>query len=172
MSDPAWDSAEELMRTWLQRAREGQHSHHEAGKLLKRANYALAVPIIVITAGLGTAAFATIATQLSGGWKVAFGVLGIAAAVLSTLQTHMRYAERAEKHKNLGAQYGVIRRKLETILATPREEREDRRAVLDEVRSKFDALSGEGDVVSRRIFDRTIKRLAERDRQRSKQLGR
>ncbi|WP_410809462.1 SLATT domain-containing protein [Micromonospora sp. 067-2] len=167
MADARWESAEELLKTWLRRGREGQHSHHEAGKVLKRANYALAIPVIVITAGLGTAAFATITTRLASGWKVTFGVLSIAAAVLSTLQTHMRYAERAEKHKTLGAQYGNIRRRIESVLATPLIEREDPRSVLDEIRAKFDALSSEGDVVTRRIFAKTLRRLDERDRDRA-----
>jgi hypothetical protein len=169
MSDAAWESAEELLSKWLRRAREGQHSHHEAGKALKRANYILAIPIIVITTGLGTAAFATLTTQLAGAWKVTFGALSIVAAVLSTLQTHMRYAERAEKHKALGAQYGNVRRRIESILATPRGEREDRRATLDEIRARVDALSSEGDVVPRRIFAKTLKRLDDRDRARSKE---
>lgn len=169
MPDASWGPADDLLRTWLRRAREGQHSHHEAGKALKRANYALAIPIIVITTALGTAAFATITTQLAGGWKVAFGGLSITAAVLSTLQTHLRYSERAEKHKNLGAQYGNVRRRIESVLATPHDEREDRRSILDEIRGKLDSLSTEGDVVSRRIFTRTISRLEERDRRRAKE---
>lgn len=48
-----WGPVDDLLRGWLRRAREGQHSHHEAGKLFRLANYWLAVPVIVITTGLG-----------------------------------------------------------------------------------------------------------------------
>ncbi|MEU5965908.1 SLATT domain-containing protein [Micromonospora parva] len=168
LSDTQWTQADKLLQTWLRRAREGQHSHHEAGKFLKRANYWLAVPVIVITTALGTGAFATLTSNVPGLLKITFGVLSIAAAILSALQIHLRFPERAEKHKTLGAQYGNVRRRIEAILATPHQERGDRQSLLDEVRGRFDALSSEGDVVSRRIFDKTLARLDARDRQRVK----
>ncbi len=159
-----WATADELLKKWLRRTREGQHSHHEAGKLLKRVNYWLAIPVIVITTVLGTGAFATLTSNVSKELRLLFGVLSIVAAVLSALQIHLRYPERAEKHRSLGAQYGNIRRRIESILATPYEERGDRSLMLDELRGRLDALSSEGDVVSRRVFDRTLKRLDDRDK--------
>ncbi|RZU74351.1 hypothetical protein EV384_2804 [Micromonospora kangleipakensis] len=171
MSDSQWTQADKLLQTWLTRAREGQHSHHEAGKFLKRANYWLAVPVIVITTTLGTGAFATLTSSVPGFLKITFGVLSITAAILSALQIHLRFPERAEKHKTLGAQYGNVRRRIEAILATPHQERGDRQPLLDEIRGKFDALSSEGDVVSRRIFDKTLARLDARDKQRASTKG-
>ncbi|MET8303756.1 MULTISPECIES: SLATT domain-containing protein [Micromonospora] len=167
MSDLQWMQADKLLQTWLRRAREGQHSHHEAGKFLKRANYWLAIPVIVITTVLGTGAFAALTSNVPGSLKITFGVFSIVAAILSALQIHLRFPERAEKHKTLGAQYGNIRRRIEAIIATPHDEREERQRLLDEIRGKFDALSTEGDVVSRRIFDKTLARLDARDKRRA-----
>ena len=45
MSDE-WEDAEKLLRDWLRRSREGQHSHHEAGKFCRSVNYFLAVPVM------------------------------------------------------------------------------------------------------------------------------
>lgn len=165
LSDPRWAQADELLETWLRRAREGQHSHHEAGKFLKRANYWIAIPVIIITTALGTGAFATLTSSVPSGLKIIFGAFSILAAILSALQVHFRFPERAEKHKTLGAQYGNVRRRIEAILATPQEERGESQRLLDEIRGKFDALSSEGDVVSRRIFDKTLARLDAHDRQ-------
>jgi hypothetical protein len=162
-----WAAGDELLRTWLRRAREGQHSHHEAGKYFRRANYWLAIPVIVITTTLGTAAFATINTQLAGAGKIWFGLLSMSAAVLAALQTHLRYAEKAEKHKSVGAQYGGIRRRIEAILSLPPDQRAKQADIIEELRQKLDSISSEGDVVSRRIFERTQKRLASKDRKRS-----
>jgi endonuclease/exonuclease/phosphatase (EEP) superfamily protein YafD len=163
VSQEPWSAADELLEKWLIRAREGQHSHHEAGKFFRRANYWLAVPIIVITSTLGTAAFASISTVMADTGKIWFGALSMLAAVLAGLQTHFRYAEKAEKHKNLGAQYGAIRRRIEAVLALPHAQRGQQAEVLEEISYKLDAISGEGDVVSRRIFERTQQRLARKD---------
>jgi hypothetical protein len=155
-----WGPVDDLLRKWLHRAREGQHSHHEAGKFFRRANYWLAVPVIVITTALGTASFATITTTLSGAAKVGFGLLSMLAAVLAALQTHFRYAEKAEKHKNIGARYGGIRRRIEAVLSLPYDQRGKPAELVDEIRNKLDTISGDGDVVSRRIFERTRRGLA------------
>lgn len=167
MDDEGWAKAEVLLRDWLRRAREGQHSHYEAGKFFRRANYWLAVPVVLITTTLGTAAFASVAAETGDGGKIWFGALSMLAAALATLQTHFRYAEKAEKHKTLGAEYGNIRRRVEALLSLPLSQRGQQREVLDEIRNQFDAISAEGDVVSRRIFRRTERRLARRDRDRT-----
>jgi hypothetical protein len=163
VDDDPWADSEVLLRTWLRRAREGQHGHHEAGKVFRRADYWLKIPIVIITTALGTAAFATLTVHISGGAKIGFGVLSIVAAVLASLQVHLRYAERAERHKNLGAQYGAIRRRIEAVLALQRASRGNPSHILDELRYKLDAIANEGEAVSRRVWDRTRSRLAGQD---------
>ncbi len=163
MTEDDWKSTEELLRTWLRRTRYSQHSHHEAGKRLKRFNYLLAVPIVVITTALGTAALATITTKVNDAGKLTFGVLSLIAAVLAALQTHLAWAERSERHKTLGAKYGDIRRDIEEILALPVNERGAQKKVMDKIRTDLDGISGEGDVVPRRVFEKTRRRLAQED---------
>jgi hypothetical protein len=158
-----WADSEVLLRTWLRRAREGQHGHHEAGKAFRRADYWLKIPIVIITTALGTAAFATLTVNVPGAAKICFGLMSILAAVLASLQVHLRYAERAERHKNLGAQYGALRRRIEALLAVPRDARGNPSDVLDELRYKLDAIADEGEAVSRRVWDRTRARLAAQD---------
>ena len=158
MSDH-WREAEHLLHEWLHRARLGQHSHHEAGKHYRRVNYWFALPIVVVTTTMGTAAFATLAAHASANWTIVFGVASIAVAVLAALQTHLGYAERAEKHKNLGAQYGVVRRCIEAVLAVPYDGRGRPADVLDRIRQALDAIGDDSDPVPRRIFERTLRRL-------------
>lgn len=164
MNEKRWEDAEALLRTWLRRTRAGQHSHHEAGKAFRRADYWLKIPILVITTALGTAAFATVTANVSAGAKLCFGVFSILAAVLASLQVHLRYAERAERHRNLGARYGAIRRRIEALLVVPADARGDPSEVLDQIRGKLDAIADEGEAVSRRVWDRTCARLAAQDR--------
>ncbi|MFB9361432.1 SLATT domain-containing protein [Actinoplanes nipponensis] len=164
MSQEDWDKAEDLLRVWLRRAREGQHMHHEAGKYFRRAHYTIAIPVVVITTVLGTATFATITSKLSATTKIWFGALTLLAAALAALQLHLRYLERAEKHKSIGANYGKIRRDIETLLALTRTTRGDAKEAIATLKADLDRISSEGDAVSRRIYNKTLERLAARDR--------
>ncbi|GIM95693.1 hypothetical protein Ato02nite_074860 [Paractinoplanes toevensis] len=158
-----WDGAEAAMRTWLRRTREGQHMQYEAAKHFRRAHYIIAVPVVVITTIVGTATFANITNTVPAATKVWFGSLTLLAAALAALQLHFRYLERAEKHKNLGAQYGKIRREIESVLALTAQSRGDAKETLERIRSELDRVSGDGDAVSRRIYNKTLKTLAARD---------
>lgn len=160
MADENWKDAETLLRDWLRRARESQHSHHEAGKFCRAINYWFAAPVIIITTVVGTAAFASIEKQVSDSAKIWFGVVSLLAAVLSALQTHFQFSERSEKHKSLGATYGNIRREIEEVLSLPPGQRGDMKKVMSRIRERLDAIASEGPVVSRRIFNRTLKMLS------------
>jgi hypothetical protein len=164
VGDNDWERAEKMLNEWKIRVRHSQHSHHEAGKFYKMLNYALSVPVVVLTAAIGTSAFASLQKQTSDTAKLWLGGLSMLAAVLTALQTHFQFGQRAEKHKALGAQYGNIRREIEEILVLPPQERGDRRKCLDEIRAKKDEIGGEGDVVPRWIWNRTLKMLEKKDR--------
>ena len=155
-----WQGADVLLRDWLRRARESQHSQHEAGKYYRIVNYWFAVPVIVITTALGTAAFASIEKTVSNSAKVWFGIASLVAAVLSALQTHFHFSERSETHKSIGARYGNIRREIEEVLAVPTEQRGDVQAVVSRIRERLDALGSEGPAVPSKIFNKTLRMLA------------
>jgi hypothetical protein len=163
MNTNQWTEPERLLREWLQRARESQHSHHESGKSCRNLNYAIAVPIILITALLGTAAFATAQNHATGITNYIFGSLSFVAAALTALQVNLRLTQRSEQHQTIGAKYGNIRREIEQILAVPEDQREAPNVALSRIRHELDAISGDGDVVSRRIFERTQRRLKRND---------
>ena len=159
-----WDKADATLREWLTRVRHSQHSHHEAGKVYKTLNYALSVPVVVLTTAIGTTAFASLEKQTSNTAKAWLGGLSMLAAVLAALQTHFQFGQRAEKHKSLGAQYGNVRRDIETILALPIDERGARGEVLKDIGKKMGDLGGEGEVVPRWIWNRTLRMLQKKDR--------
>ena len=157
-----WEAAEGLLRDWLRRARESQHSQHEAGKYYRRVSFWFSVPVVVITTVMGTAAFASLERSISDAIKIWFGAASLLAAVLSALQTYFHFSERSETHKNLGARYGNIRREIEEILVLPPAARGEMTSVLNRIRQRLDALSAEGPAVPTRIFLKTLKVLAEK----------
>jgi hypothetical protein len=97
--------------------------YHQVCRIQSRAHYLAAdhydklaqfvgVPVIILTAVVGTAIFATLESNPDLGWKIATGCVSVFAAVLSALQTYFNFAGRAEKHRAAGPRYSALRREL------------------------------------------------------------
>ena len=82
---------------------------------LRRQNW-FGIPVVVTTVIVGTSIFATISTDPAIGWKIAAGLITLAAAILSALQTFFKFSEVAERHKASGASYGALRRRFDLFL--------------------------------------------------------
>jgi hypothetical protein len=103
---------------WIRRAREAQIRHYAMADRLSAYAKRLGLAVIAITAATGTSAFLSlVTTAVSPGLRLVVGMTSMSAAVLASLQTFLRYSERAELHRKAGARYGAVRRRLETIHA-------------------------------------------------------
>jgi hypothetical protein len=115
--DPPAD-ARALVLKWIRRARESQMRHYTMADRLTARGKRLGLCVIGITAVTGTSAFLSlVAHAVTPALHVAIGMTSISAAVLASLQTFLRYSERAELHRRAGARYGAVRRRLEAIHA-------------------------------------------------------
>jgi len=145
----------DLILVWIRRARESQMSHYEMANLLSARERWLGLPVISITAIVGTSVFASLTVAaVSPLLRVAVGSLSVLAAVLAALQTFFKFAERAEKHRAAGARYGATRRKLEAIYAGDIEAREGHYL---SVRKELDRLADISPHVPPRVFNRTLR---------------
>src|SRR4051812_41629667 len=96
-----------LVLEWLRRARNSQLRHYMLADQLANSGRSLGLGVIAITTLTGTTAFLSlIATAVSPALRTTIGLTSISAALLATLQTFLRYSERAELHRRAGAQYG------------------------------------------------------------------
>ncbi|MDR5816076.1 MULTISPECIES: SLATT domain-containing protein [unclassified Caballeronia] len=110
--------ARALVLNWIRRARESQIRHYTMADRLTASGRKLGLAVIGITTATGTSAFLSlVATAISPQLRIVIGLTSIGAAVLASLQTFLRYSERAELHRRAGAQYGAVRRRLEAIHA-------------------------------------------------------
>jgi len=149
---------EELVLAWLRRARESQLSHYAMANRLAKSNLWIGVPIIVISALVGTSAFASTVTELVPiSAKVAVGGASVLAAVLASLQTFFRFSERAEHHKAFAAKFGAVRRELEAVHVSGKTSHQP--SSIDVLREKLDRLAEEAPAVPDKVFD-DIQRLA------------
>lgn len=110
--------ARALVINWIRRARESQIRHYTMADRLTAYGRRLGLAVIAITTATGTSAFLSlVATAVSPQLRIVIGMTSISAAVLASLQTFLRYSERAELHRRAGAQYGAVRRRLEALHA-------------------------------------------------------
>jgi hypothetical protein len=108
-----------LVLEWIRRARDSQIRHYTMADRLTASGRRLGLAVIAITAATGTSAFLSlVATAVTPQMRIVIGLTSLCAALLASLQTFLRYSERAELHRRAGARYGAVRRRLEAIHAS------------------------------------------------------
>lgn len=150
-------AVKDLLDDWFSRLRESQFAHYEAAKAYERLNFFLGVPVVALSTLVGTTVFATLGQSLSPIVQICVGLVSVAAAVLAGIQTFLRFAERAEKHRSVAAGYGATRREIEEIRALGEDVSKDALAAL---RHRIDELAKEAPHVSKAIWMRTQKQLS------------
>jgi Protein of unknown function (DUF4231) len=152
-------ATKDLLHTWMRRARESEFSHYAAEQRYERLHYLLGIPAAILAAIVGTAVFTSLTTSLDPRIKIAVGLTSVIAAVLSGLQTFLRYSERAERHRVTATKYSAARRKIEQVLIYPDRVTYD---VVNEIRTLIDTLAGDAPNLSLRLWSRSVRRAGNR----------
>jgi hypothetical protein len=137
------NDAETLLTDWFRRVRESQFIHYECGVWFSRLNFLLGIPTIVLSTAVGTAVFASLESSGTGAQRILVGLVSIVAAVLASLQTFLRFSERADRHRATGSGYGAVRRSLEYLKTFPPGDEDSLKRPFDEIRQQMDALAKE-----------------------------
>jgi hypothetical protein len=147
-----WDDAvEHLLESWHRRVAAAEAGHRMMADRLWRRHLALGIPVVVLTTVVGTSVFASIEGSNAKDWVLAIvGGVSLIAAVLSSLQTFLRYATRAEGHRVASIRYETLRRDLAKVLALSRGVRGDAERVLDSVRQRMDRYAKESPAIGER----------------------
>jgi hypothetical protein len=141
----------DLLEDWMRRSRINQLAHYEAAKLFNTFYYCLGIPTVVITAVLGVLN-SSAKNQLSSTLTTS---LLFVTAVFAALQTFLKLSERSQKHKNSGARYGALRRKIETLRVVTKIPEKS----LSDLTEKMDRLATESPSIPVFIWKRTEKKL-------------
>jgi hypothetical protein len=143
-ADPVWTPEElELLRSWGRRASAAQHAHYVLSARLGRQNLLLGIPVIIFATIVGTSLFATLSQTKSSipvGLRIGVATISLVAAILSAIQTFLRFAERSERHAQAADWYSAIHREIEEIQALPDDKRDDPHEVLDRLRKELNKL--------------------------------
>jgi hypothetical protein len=163
--EPPVDETELLLK-WIRRARDSQMSHYDMADLLAARERRIGWLVAVLSGFVGTAVFASLSEPpVTIEMRIFIGLVSVAAAISAALQTFLRYAERAEKHRAAGARYGAVRRRLEAVFVGDADAREAH--YLTSIRTELDRLAEDSPNVPPRMFYRTQRTLlADRPRRR------
>ncbi len=165
----SWNQkTEALLTLWKKRTRESQHSHFEAGKFYNRMSYMFSIPVIIISTGISGFALVFLGKPIDEKTLIYFSIGGIVTALLTAIQTHFNFSKKAERHSSLGARYGHVRRELELLISLEDNVRGNAPDVLKSLKEKLDSLSAEGSVVPRRIHNKALSRLVQKENLKAK----
>ena len=132
------DTPKAVLNGWYQRVVVTQKAHYLSAEHFSRKSYWLGIPVIALTAIVGTSVFATLQKQPEPRLQIAVGLASVLAAVLASLQTFLGYSTRAEKHRVAGAKFGALGRELEAVLASSAEVSDE---LIAELRKRLDVLA-------------------------------
>jgi hypothetical protein len=147
----------ELLDNWHKRVYAAQSAHYAAADRFRLLNYVVGIPAIVFSSVVGTAIFAGLEHDTPRTLVVAFA--SILAAVLTALQTFLRFPERATQHATAADWYSAIRRDLEQTLHLPVESRGKAKDCLDRVRKEMNRVAQDAPELNVRLWKREAKRF-------------
>ncbi|MEN3316331.1 MAG: hypothetical protein V7605_2565 [Acidimicrobiaceae bacterium] len=137
---PEWDAASEaLLRDWRNRALAASTAHYKLATRLKNRNLGLGIPVVILSSIVGSSLFATIddKTKVPVGVRFAIAVVSMIAAVLSALQTFLRFGARAEKHVFAADWYAAVRREIDQYIVLSPADRGRPKELLDRLRKEM-----------------------------------
>src|SRR5262245_37811152 len=157
-------SVEDLYESWHRRVAAAEHGHRIMADRMRRRHLLIGIPVVILTTLIGTSAFASISRAQGNSITflnvdpdivlVIVGSISVLAAVLSSLQTFLRYATRAEGHRIAALRYETLRRDIATTLALPRKARGSPDRDLDNVRGRMDRYAKESPTIGERMWGR------------------
>jgi len=146
-------SMDQLLQEWRSRVYAAQAAYYEMAERLRRRNYFLGIPVVIVASMVGTAVFADWDKDSTYKWWV--GSVSIIAAVLSSLQTFLKFGENATLHGSAADWFSAIRRDIEEVLALPADVRGNPKQKLDAIRQEINRAAQKSPELSERLW-RTV----------------
>ncbi len=126
-----------ILKKWRSRYKRAQLSHSYTAVRYRLLDLILGALLIVLTTASAILIFADFCK-----FEFLSPSVGIAAALLSYLQTFLRYYEKSEAHRSVERQYGALKKEIEYLLVFPPNESDLARRI-DEMRRREVEISRE-----------------------------
>lgn len=142
-------NAQQVLDQWYERTSVVAVGHYRAALRYSRLHFGMALPTVGLSAIVGTAVFATLQQQSSFWLQFGVGAMSVLAAILTALQSTLRYQELAEKHRGAGAKYNAIGREIEPLRTNPETNAEK----IDDLRIRIDSLAFESPHIPQAVHE-------------------
>ena len=153
----------EILEQWEIQLRTLHAGHWEAARKSEGRNVALGLATALMSAIAGTAAFASLQGGTDPWTRIAAGVFGVAAAMVSSAQTYYKSSERAERHRSAAGKYGRLRREFQQFLALGLPTDQQRRErILSAFRKQWDDVDAESPAIPSKTYERVKHDVAAR----------
>jgi hypothetical protein len=149
---------EQLLQDWRNRVYAAQAAYYQEAERLRRRQYQLGIPTVIVSSLVGTAVFADLDKVTTLRWVV--GSVSILAAVLASLQTFLKFGENATLHGVAADWFAAIRREIEEILALPVDLRGNPKACLDAIRQEINKAGQKSPELRETLWGRIARRFA------------
>jgi hypothetical protein len=153
-------------------AHSSSRGHYKAADGLEAWHGRIGAPAALLSAIVATSIFATLSGDPTLGWKLATGLVSLAAAGLASLQLFFNYSEKSAQHRASGAAYAALRRELELLIiragdqAGPQQsDRQELLGALDRMRLRFDELADSSPLIPDRAWQRATAEIEEQRKQ-------
>jgi hypothetical protein len=150
-----------LLRDWDRRAAASAETHYNHAARLSSRNVQLGIPVVALSTFVGTSVFATLQEDVSAYLRILVGGISVTAAVLASLQTFLRFAERAERHRVAADNWSAIRREISQMLAlhpTYLASHGDPQKYLDGLRRRMDEVAALAPEMGERLWSKAIEK--------------
>lgn len=149
-----WDqSTEDLLKDWHNRVAAARSAHYQLASRMRRRNLVVGVPSVVFSAVVGTSLFATLSdANVPRALRIVIGLVSLLAAVLAALQTFFGFSERAERHVIAADWYSAVRRRLDLLIALPKNERDPPKKCLDEIRKEMSRIGQQAPEIGQALW--------------------
>lgn len=150
-----------LLKEWGRRAWRFSVAHHRAATHYHRMHLTLGIPVVLVTAVLGTSAVSSMrstdtADSLA---QIVVVLLAVGAAILAGLQTFLNYGETAEKHRRAGGGWEALRWSLEECVVTCKCGGSELKE-LGDIRARMDSLQKESPTIPDWIWRLALSHVA------------
>lgn len=148
-----------LLNTWKKNLTIVRETQYVTSQDLSKANYFFGIPIAVLSAILGTSILATIQESVNTNLKIAAGLVSLLIAALAGIHTLMRFEERAEKHRKIGARCAALIREIDETLAYSEKSKDVPRDAVKSIRERYDEISLDAPPTSHRALNIALRNL-------------
>jgi hypothetical protein len=153
-----WSKAvTERLLDWECRCAAAVEVHFAVAEDLSRRNMLLGIPVVALSAIVGTSLFASVSGDGAAvGIAIAAGTVSLIAGVLASVQTFLRFGERAEQHRVAAERWAAARREIEKVRSLPPEQVGDAKQLLDDIKARMDEAADKSPAMPKRRWSRAL----------------